>query len=380
MPENDKITAEKLNQLEANFIRNVSHELRTPLTIIQGFANLLQDGTFGQLAPDQQNAILFITKRTEQLKTMVERINMLLLFESSQPAKHRLSLRPLVDNVIDARQFEVQEAGLNLEVRNAAELTAVLGDGYQLQHAIDILVENAIKFTPKGGRIEIELASEPGWVVLKVTDTGIGIAEDHLPYLFNFFFQADGSTTRHHGGIGLGLKVVKTVLDNHGGHIIVESRLDEGTTITMKIPPALESTPSPAVSAPQTRRILIVDDEERLTFMLQAGLRKLPHCDVLTATSGQEAKQLFQQQPFDLLITDYKMPDTDGITLARYIQEFFPRTAIVMITAYGGERDLRGEAGQTAIKRILDKPVRLQEIRSVALEMLTESTPTQISN
>lgn len=380
MHKNDKVTAERLNELEANFVRNVSHELRTPLTIIQGFANLLQDGTFGQLAPDQHNAIHFITKRTEQLKTMVERINMLLLFESNQTAKHPLSLRPLVENVIAVRQFEAQEAGLSLEARNVSDASTVLGDDYQLQHAIDILVENAIKFTPTGGRVEIELATEPGWVVLKIMDTGIGIAEEHLPYLFNFFFQADGSTTRHHGGIGLGLKVVKTVLNNHGGQIIVESRVDEGTAITMKIPAVLENIPSPAVAAPQTRRILIVDDEERLTVMLQAGLRKLPNCEVITATSGQEAKQLFRQQPFDLLITDYKMPDTDGITLARYIQEEYPRTAIVMITAYGSEDELRGEAGHTAIKRILDKPVRLQEIRSVAMEMLTESTPAQISD
>lgn len=117
------------------------------------------------------------------------------------------------------------------------------------------------------------------------------------------------------------------------------------------------------------RRILIVDDEEYVVLTLQEGLKKLPNCEVVVATSGKQALGLFEQQPFDLLITDYKMPGMDGMMLAARVRQLYPRTAIIVITAYPGET-LCEQARRVSVQRILDKPVGLVELRSVALEAL----------
>ncbi len=117
------------------------------------------------------------------------------------------------------------------------------------------------------------------------------------------------------------------------------------------------------------RRILIVDDEENVALTFQDSLERLPNCEIAIATNGEQALQLFEQQPFDLLITDYKMPGTDGITLAVRVRQLYPRTVIIMITAYG-DQTLREQAARASIQRVLDKPVRLGEIRCVALEAL----------
>ena len=116
-------------------------------------------------------------------------------------------------------------------------------------------------------------------------------------------------------------------------------------------------------------RILVVDDEESVALTLQAGLERLANCEVAVSNSGEEALQLFERQPFDLLITDYKMPGTDGMTLAARVRQSYPSTAIVMITAYSSD-ELREQAARASIHRILDKPVKLAEVRSAALEAL----------
>ena len=119
----------------------------------------------------------------------------------------------------------------------------------------------------------------------------------------------------------------------------------------------------------RTQRILIVDDEANLASTLKAGLSRLLKCQVVSATSGQEALQILEQQPFDLLITDYKMPGMDGVALAARVREQYPRTVIMMVTAYGDEQVLK-QAARLAIRRVLDKPVRLPDVYSAALEVL----------
>lgn len=373
MTDRELMSLNKLDELQSNFIRNVGHELRTPLTIIQGFANLLADGTLGELDPDQQNATLVIMKRTQELKTMVERINLLLVLEGSEPLFRPLNLANLVQDAIESRIQQAEQNNLTLELKLEKDVPSIGGDLYHLDHAIGCLIENALKFTPGGGKIRVTVSTvDDEWVELQVSDTGIGIPEEQLPYLFDFLCQGDGSTTRRYGGIGLGLNVIRTVVESHNGKIELQSQIDVGSCFTLKFPiltsmEELEPTPEQET---KVRRILIVDDEERITFMLRAGLKKLHNCEVVATTSGEEAKHLFNQETFDLLITDYKMPDIDGISLAKYIRQNHAHTSIVMITAYGDNEDLREEADQALIEQILDKPVRLQEIRELALEML----------
>jgi len=363
-----------LEELQATFIRNVEHELRTPLSIVQGYAELLRDGELGQLAPEQQQALRVIVDRAYELRKLVERIGILLETQSRQSTCLPLSLSNIIAEVVIDRRADAAQAGLMLQVRVDPDLPSLPGDSYQLAQAFDCLLENAIKFTPSGGQVNVHAYAESGWICYTVSDTGIGIPEDKVAQLFNGFYQADSSTTRQFGGIGLGLTVAKAVVDTYKGRIEIESQPGQGSRFTIRLPhfspEAQGGLPGGGTTA--VRRILVVDDEENVALTLQSGLERLPNCEVAIATSGEEALLLFAQQPFDLMVTDYKMPGTDGMTLAARIRQAYPPTSIVMITAYTND-DLRERAARASIHSILDKPVKLAKVRSVALEALGQA-------
>ena len=178
------------------------------------------------------------------------------------------------------------------------------GDPYQLQEALDCLIENAIKFTPQGGQIEVQGYTEPGWVCLVINDTGVGIEPNKLLYLGTGFYQADGSTTRRYGGLGLGLTLARSVVEAHSGKIEVESQPGQGSRFTVKLPrkPAPFSDDGEVPGGACPPRILLVDDEENVILTMKAGLQMLLDCEVITATSGEQALRLFEEKPFDLLI------------------------------------------------------------------------------
>jgi CheY-like chemotaxis protein len=347
--------------------------LRTPLTIVQGYAELLRDGELGTLAPEQQQALFVIVDRACELRTLVDRIGVLMALEANKRAPIPLELVELVVQTVKERQPLARQSGLTLSVHLEQDLPLITGDPYQLQQALDSLLENAIKFTPGGGRIDVKLYTEPDLVCIAVCDSGIGIPEDKLPHLFSGFYQADGSTTRHYGGIGLGLTIAKAVIEAHGGRIEATSLPNQGSQFVIKLPlqasAAMQEQPAAEIMA--ARRILVVDDEENVALTLQDSLEKLPNYQVVVATSGEEALRLCEQQPFDLLITDYKMPGMDGMTLATQVRQLYPLTAIVMVTAYSSD-ELREQAARASIQRILGKPVKLAEVRSAALEVLDQ--------
>jgi CheY-like chemotaxis protein len=365
-----------LDALRAMFIQNVSHEFRTPLGIIQGYAELLHDGDLGELAPEQKRAMFVIVNRAYELRKMVERIGTLLQTESQANVTMPLTLTEVATQVVEDRRVDAAQAGLEIEFHLEPDLPLVSGDPYQLQQAVECLVENAIKFTPSDGRIEVAVYTEgtgpeePDWVCLAVTDTGIGIPEQELGRIFRGFYQVDGSTTRQYGGLGLGLTVARAVVEEHNGCIEVESKPGQGSCFVVKIPalPSDTLVDEPVREGTRLQSILVVDDEEFVVLTLQEGLSKLPNCQVSVATSGQQALELLDQQTFDLLITDYKMPDLDGLTLAEHVRQSHPHTAVIVITGYSDE--LREHAAHGSIQRILDKPVKLAEIRSVASEAL----------
>jgi CheY-like chemotaxis protein len=248
------------------------------------------------------------------------------------------------------------------------------GHPYYLQPAIDCLIENAFKFTPPGGRVEIRVATEPGWVCLSVADSGIGIPPEKLSHIFNAFYQVDGSSTRAYGGLGLGLAVTKAVVEAYSGQLEVESQPGQGSRFTVKLP-ILSSTTAEttklSLDKRNRHRIMIVDDEEYVALTLKEGLEKLSNCEIDTATSGKVALQLFAQEPYDLLFTDYKMPDMDGVALAEQVRQLYPQTIIIMITAHSNS-ELYNQASSASIRCILNKPVQFSEIHRAATEALEE--------
>jgi CheY-like chemotaxis protein/two-component sensor histidine kinase len=369
----------QLAELQSTFLQTVDHELRTPVTIIHGYAELLSEGTLGELAPEQEQAIVAISTRAYELRTLVERITTLVAVKAGAAISISFNLADVVKNVIEARRPGAVETGLTLETDLESNLPLIKGHPHHLQQAIDALVENAIKFTPQGGRVEVHLGAKPGWTCLTVSDTGIGIPEDKLPQIFGSFYQVDGSLTRKYGGLGLGLTVARTVVEAYSGQIEVESQVDQGTRFTVNMPTLETEIQVEQMSTKKDvkrQRILIVDDEASVVLTLRKGLKKLPNYEVLTATSAKEALQLFEEQPFDLLITDFMMPDIDGLTLASQIRERYSQTIILMITAYSNE-ELERRASTASVQRILNKPIRLNEFRQVAAQILQETGQNQ---
>lgn len=367
-PDLTEAQPENLEDLRSTFIRNVEHELRTPLAVMLGYAELLQHGDLGALAPEQQKAMFVIVDRAAEMRMLVERIGVLLEAETHPDTMVPLALDRLVAEVVKDKLPAAARAKLQLDFHLQPDMPPVPGNPRLVRQALACLLENAIKFTP-AGRIEVQTYTEPGWACMAVSDTGIGIPADKLPHLFNGFYQADGSTTRKYSGIGLGLTVVKAVAQTHQGQIHVESQPGQGSRFTFKLPlsPAPETVQPAKGMTP--RRILVVDDEESVAATLRHGLERLPNCQVAVATSGEQALQLFAQQPFDLLITDYKMPGMDGLTLARHVRQSYPATEILMLTAYSSD-DLHAQAESTSIRRVLDKPAKLSELRSAVAEVL----------
>lgn len=371
----------QLSEMHNTFIRNVSHELRTPLAVLMGYADLLNEGELGPLLPEQQEAMLIIVNRAHEMKDMIARIGTLLAVQAQQYVKQPVMLSTLVAQMAATQRAKAEHAGINLEIDFPAGLPSVIGDSEQLQLAIECLVENGLKFTPYGGNVAVRLWSDPDWVNLAVSDTGIGIAEEDVARLFQPFQQLDDSNARLYGGLGLGLTLVRNIVDAHGGQIEAQSQPGQGSCFTIKLPivASIEDVFRSGPDETAKRRILIVDDEEFVALTLREGLEKLPNCEVMISVSGKEALQLFEQQSFDLLITDYKIPDLNGVALAGYVRQRYPTTAIIMITAYSHDL-IREPQATVSIQRVLNKPVRLAEIRDVALETLSLNKESQSGN
>ncbi len=232
---------EEAIQAKDEMIANVSHELRTPLTQIIGYSELVMDGMLGgDLNPDQQHAVDVVLSRAQSLNNLV---NMLLNFQLLSPEDFdwdEVSLNNLIDMTQVGWQEEAQKKGVALETQVVSHLPPVRGDLQRLQQVLDQLLDNALKFTPEGGAVNICAERRADEVWLSVSDTGVGIPPDNLEQIFERFHQVDGSSTRKYGGMGLGLSLAKGIIELHGGHIWAESEgiAGEGTTIHIALPTA----------------------------------------------------------------------------------------------------------------------------------------------
>lgn len=229
-------TRDSQEALRSMLVQNVSHEFRTPLSIVLGYTELLYDGDLGALEPAQAEALSAVLDNLQTLKTVVERIGILMAIEARFSASMPMDLSEMARRVVQEKRAQAAEKEIELILYVEAELPALVGDPRHMEQAIDSLIENALKFTPTGGRVEVALSSEGDEVCLAVTDTGIGIAAHEVERIFSGFYQVDGSTTRRHGGLGLGLTLVEAVVQEQGGQIEVESRLGQGTRFRLRLP------------------------------------------------------------------------------------------------------------------------------------------------
>jgi signal transduction histidine kinase len=228
----------ELNQLKANLISNVSHELRTPLAHIKGYAELMADGQLGVLNDEQSNALAVVRRATERLGRLIED---LIEFSSASRTGLALNLTPVVlpdllAEAIDRSREKASKAGVLLALEAAETLPRPLADRERLGWVVHQLLDNAIKFTPDSGRVTVRAAPDARAVLVEVADTGIGIPRERIREVFEPFHQLDGSPTRRYGGTGLGLALVRLILDAHGAPLNVDSRVGEGTRITFTLP------------------------------------------------------------------------------------------------------------------------------------------------
>jgi signal transduction histidine kinase/ActR/RegA family two-component response regulator len=320
-----RLEAEAASRIKDEFLATVSHELRTPLTPILGWVRQLRDG--GLSAAEQRVALETIERAGGSL---VQLIDDLLDVSRITSGKLRVHPRPVelsrvVAAAIEPMQPAAAAKGIALEVA-AGEGATVAGDPDRLQQVVWNLVSNAIKFTDPGGRVKVDVKRDGDTVEIRVSDTGQGIAPAVLPHVFERFWQADGSSTRTFGGLGLGLAIVRHLVELHGGTVHAGSPgLGLGAVFRVRLPAtAAGSAEAPSAVAVAARGLaglsaLVVDDENDGKEMVSALLTRRG-VEVRTASSAQQALELLEKWAPDVLISDLAMPQQDGFALIRALR------------------------------------------------------------
>jgi signal transduction histidine kinase len=228
----------ELDRLKDQFLQNISHELRTPLALILGYAELMNSGELGELQSNQQEPVAVIARRVRTLSKMVNDLIAILSVEARELRKEIIDLEELVRGMLVDFRAAAEGAKLYLTAEVGPDIPPVSGDPDQLRRVLDNLLGNALKFTPDGGQLTVRLWCDGDGkiVVLDVADTGIGIPPDQLDRIFDRFYQVDGSSKRRYGGVGLGLALVKEIVEAHGGQVSVWSVVDKGSTFRVTLP------------------------------------------------------------------------------------------------------------------------------------------------
>jgi PAS domain S-box-containing protein len=368
--------AEEANRAKDEFIATLSHELRTPLNSVLGWARLLRMGKLD--VSGIRRAVAAIERgATTQAQIVDDLLDMARVVRGQM----RLDVRPVeLIPVIEAAVDTVRPAASARDIQIVASLEprtgAVAGDPGRLQQVAWNLLTNAVKFTPAGGRVDVRLEQRGSMVELSVSDTGGGIAAEFLPHVFERFRQADSSTTRVHGGLGLGLAIVRHLVEAHGGTVAAESPgAGLGSTFRVALPvynpraqirEAATPRPAPRIATPVPRavaldgvRVLIVDDD-RDTLDVVTQLLEHGGAEVRAAASAAQAMETLRQWPPDVLVSDIGMPDQDGYELIRRVRDLAPeeggQVPAAALTAFT-QSDHRDQALSAGYQLYLAKPI-----------------------
>jgi CheY-like chemotaxis protein len=365
--------AEDANRHKDEFLAILSHDLRSPLNAVLTWIQVLRSPEVDDKTRAQALASL---ERIAHLQTrMVED-----LLDISRITSGKLSIEPqaadlalILRTAVDTMMATAREKGVEVEVDLDPKCVPMRGDPARLQQVIGNLLSNAVKFTPQGGRIAVELACPESFAELRIADTGEGIAPEVLPYVFDRFRQGGTSTTKRHGGLGLGLAIARHVVDLHGGTIHAESAGEgRGATFRVRLPLERASAVADGALPPATAsaidlagiRVLCVDDDPDTCLALEHVLQQAG-CSVLTAGSVPEALRLVAAERPDVVITDLAMPDQDGYDLLEALRareaEDGPAAHVIVLTAAATPDDRqRVTSGGFALH--LTKPVEPNEL------------------
>jgi CheY-like chemotaxis protein len=365
--------AETASSLKDEFLSTASHELRTPLNAILGWARLLSSGA---LEPSAYARAFETIERNA--RAQVQLIEDILDGSRIITGKLRLEMRSLdmtevVQAAVDAIKPAAAAKNIRIDLRIDPEATRIYGDADRLQQVIWNLVNNAIKFTDKGGSVAVDLWRLDTSIALSVSDNGKGISPDFLPYIFERFRQADGSTTRRYGGLGLGLALARHLVEAHGGTVRAESAGEgQGATFTVLLPvqavyvrdPHSDHPSRSALEPVQTTVSLagvtaLITDDEPDARELVATVLEASGARVFAASTAAEALELLATETIDVLISDVGMPDVDGYELLKQVRGLggnAARVPAIALTAYARELD-RNRALQAGFDAHVAKPV-----------------------
>ena len=390
--ENERLyrEAQAANRAKDEFLATLSHELRTPMTAILGWVRLLRLGDL-----DQESFEMAIDAIERSSAVQAQLIEDLLDVSRIVAGKLRLNmasvdLKEVVHRATETVRHTAEEKKIELRVEQENELPHIHGDANRLQQVVWNLLTNAIKFTPEGGRVTVKLENSDNDVCIRVTDTGQGINPEFLPFVFDRFRQANSSETRAHGGLGIGLAIVRHLSELHGGSVAAESEgMGKGSTFTISLPIAkageTESTGTQPHSvlepaAPDALRdvaVLVVEDDPDLrglvvTILERSGAR------VRATASVAEAMPVFAEKQPDVVISDLAMPGEDGFALLQQIRQREGEGAhvpVLALTAFGREED-QERVLAAGFARHLRKPIDPNALIHAVADTVKEQAET----
>ncbi|HKO42970.1 MAG TPA: CHASE domain-containing protein [Pyrinomonadaceae bacterium] len=380
-----RANAEESNRLKDEFLATVSHELRTPLTAILGWSRMLESGSLE--SETARRAVETIKRNAKSQAQIIDDILDVsrIITGNLYLELHPIELETVLEAAVNVVRPTAEAKGIHIELNLESEPIAVSGDPNRLQQVFWNLLSNAVKFTPSGGTVSVTLLRGDPQAEVIVSDTGPGISPEFLPYVFDRFRQADSTSTRHHGGLGLGLAIARHLIEIHGGTIEATSGgLGKGATFIVRLPVAgsraievpreaereveLHIEPTKLHDALAGLHVLMVDDDEDTLELLSAALRQRS-ADVTAVSSASAALEAIQNSRPDVLISDIAMPGEDGYQLIKKVIELKlePELPAIAITAYAKEED-RQSALEAGFHRYLSKPVELREFISAVAE------------
>jgi signal transduction histidine kinase/CheY-like chemotaxis protein len=374
--------AEAANRAKDEFLTTLSHELRTPLTPVIGWIHMVRTGMLP--AKEIDHGLAVVEKNAHALKRL---INDLLDMTAILSGKMRMEELPVhITRVINeametARPFaESRDIHLEISFRDWGD-EIVIGDSTRLSQVFGNLLQNAIKFSTTGGRVKIICATEGDVVLVSVEDKGCGITSEFLPRVFEKFVQADGSKTRAHGGLGLGLSLVKSFVEAHNGTIEARSGgVGRGSCFTVRLPRRKATVPAAAsagVTVAETKstegHILIVEDDEDTLELLQSTF-KAKGFRVTTCQSAQEALEIAPANSIDLILSDIGMPHMDGFEMMKELRQLPNMTEVpaIALSGYVSQKDTR-MALDAGFNAHISKPVEPAELMSTVARLLEKS-------
>ena len=384
---------ERASHIKDEFLATLSHELRTPLNAILGWSQILARG--GQNDADLAEGLAVIERNARAQTQIIEDLLDMSRIISGKVRLdvQRVDLATVVESAVDSLKPAADAKGIRLQVVLDPDAGPVSGDPNRLQQVMWNLLSNAVKFTKRGGRVQVLLEQVNSQLEVSVIDTGEGIRPEFLAHVFDRFRQADASTSRRHGGLGLGLSIVKQLVELHGGSVSVKSDgAGLGAMFTVTLPLfAIQSESVPEMDRPHPQaaptpagppdaclqltgmRVLVVDDEPDARALIK---RLLEDCKAVVAIAGSAAEgmQRLLAEPFDVLVSDIGMPGEDGYAFIRRLRSTGQKIPAVALSAYARSED-RVRAIAAGFQHHVAKPVEPAELITIVASLCNSGQP-----